>query len=316
MLRALAIVLFVAACGTEETSDGPTQPVVDPDLDPALISERPYGLKVPVGYAGESTPLILTLHGLGWTGITHVNAMGLFDLADTHGFLLAYPDGTSTALGRLWNASCCDTSGLGFDDVHYLRAVIADVKERYNVDPGQVYVQGLSNGAFMAYVLACEAADVVAAITPLAGSMWVQEIDLCQPSAPVAIMHTHGTEDDTVAYGGGSFYGFDYVSVVASVDHWRDSNACSGSAAASTADVDGTLAGEETAVQRWNGCGAPVELWTVQGAGRFLLLTRPPKLRSFRLAASTDPVPTVEEVLRLIDESAEAASVLIPSGAG
>jgi hypothetical protein len=51
--------------------------------------------------------------------------------------------------------------------------------------------------------------------------------------------------------------------------------------------------------------------WTVQGAGRFLLLTRPPKLRSFRLSASTDPVPTVEEVLRLIDESAEAAALLV-----
>jgi hypothetical protein len=55
--------------------------------------------------------------------------------------------------------------------------------------------------------------------------------------------------------------------------------------------------------------------WTVQAAGQCLLLTRPPKLKPFRLALTADPVPTEEDVLRLIDDSAEAASLLIPRSA-
>ena len=45
-----------------------------------------------------------------------------------------------------------------------MRAVIADVASRYNVDRKRVFVQGLSNGAFMAHLLACQAADLIAAV--------------------------------------------------------------------------------------------------------------------------------------------------------
>jgi hypothetical protein len=52
--------------------------------------------------------------------------------------------------------------------------------------------------------------------------------------------------------------------------------------------------------------------WTIQSSNGFLLLTRPPKQKSFRLSTTTDSVPTFEEALRLIDDSAEAATVLLP----
>ena len=53
--------------------------------------------------------------------------------------------------------------------------------------------------------------------------------------------------------------------------------------------------------------------WTVQSAGQYLLLSRPASLKSFSFSLSSDPIPKAEDVLRLIDESAETAALLVPS---
>jgi polyhydroxybutyrate depolymerase len=60
----------------------------------------------------------------------------------------------------------------------------------------------MSNGGFLSYRLACEAADSFAAIAPVAGVLGIPEMD-CTPSRPVTVMHFHGTADGLVPYNGG-----------------------------------------------------------------------------------------------------------------
>jgi polyhydroxybutyrate depolymerase len=50
------------------------------------------------------------------------------------------------------------------DDVGYLRALLADIGRRIDVDPKRVYATGFSNGAALAHRLACDAADLFAAV--------------------------------------------------------------------------------------------------------------------------------------------------------
>jgi polyhydroxybutyrate depolymerase len=72
----------------------------------------------------------------------------------------------------MWNSGdCCGSAQWnGVDDVGFLLAVLDDVSERTTVDATRVYATGLSNGAMMAYRLAAEASDRIAAIAPVAGS--------------------------------------------------------------------------------------------------------------------------------------------------
>jgi polyhydroxybutyrate depolymerase len=57
----------------------------------------------------------------------------------------------------------------------------------------------------MANRLACERADVFAAIAPVAGTLGVNVV--CAPSRPVAVLETHGTADEIVPFDGGPMWG-------------------------------------------------------------------------------------------------------------
>jgi polyhydroxybutyrate depolymerase len=59
----------------------------------------------------------------------------------------------------------------------------------------------MSAGAFMVNRVACERADVFAAIAPVAGTLGVNVG--CAPSRPVAVLATHGTADPVVPFNGG-----------------------------------------------------------------------------------------------------------------
>jgi polyhydroxybutyrate depolymerase len=272
MLRYLALSFVCVACGTSSDPAAAPPPAGDPppDLDMPAVIARPYERTIPTTYSEDTPmPLVIALHGLGWNGPDYVQALGLPALAEEHGFLLAYPDGSP------WQGSCCawnssfgDLFSSGVDDVHYLRAVIADMRLHYAVDPARIYVQGISNGGFMAHVLACMASDRIAAISSIAGTFWSAEMSRCQPEQPVAINHTHGTEDDTVLYDGGVFYNIvSYVGAEDAVAEWREVNGCTAYSIDDTVDADDSLAGAETDVQRWGGGDAPVELWKINGAG-------------------------------------------------
>ncbi len=70
-----------------------------------------------------------------------------------------------------------------------------------SVDPGRVFVTGVSNGAMLAYRYACEEAERVQAIASVAGSVTVED---CRPSRPVSVLELRGSADPLVPFEGGS----------------------------------------------------------------------------------------------------------------
>lgn len=235
--------------------------------------DRPVEVFVPSGYQeGTPTPLVILLHGYGASGLAQELLFQVQPVAEARGFLYAHPDGTFDTDGsRFWNATdaCCNFYGSTVDDSAYLRGVVEEIQARYTVDPKRIYFLGHSNGAFMSFRMACDHADLIAAVAGLAGAM-PNDPAACAPSEPVAGVQIHGTADDTVLYDGGNINNIPYPGALASATRWSEIGGCDAAPTAGAAlDLDAGLMGAETSTQVFSGCnpGGGAELWTIEGGG-------------------------------------------------
>lgn len=254
------VFLLLAACG----DDGGPRPTT-------FGGDRPVELKAPATLtAGKDYPLVVVLHGYGANGFVQSAYFGASTLPALDTALVLAPDGLVDTGGKqFWNAdpACCDFGGKNPDDVGYIGGLIDDVLASWPVDRSEVVIVGHSNGGFMAYRMACERADVITAIAPLAG-LAASDAAKCTPSRPVNVLHMHGTADDTVPFGPTSAIGT--VGALGSVAQWAGKNGC-GTTRTPAGDLDivPALDGAETHRSTEDGCpaGGAVELWTIEGAG-------------------------------------------------
>ena len=195
---------------------------------------------VPSAHQGvASLPLVVALHGGGGHAayMSDDERYGLSRMAESAGFLVAYPNGYSKLPGgkfATWNAGgCCgDARDRNIDDVGFLREVVATVKARFHVDARRVFAIGMSNGGMMSYRLACEASDVFRAVGSVAGTDAVPD---CHPTQPVAVLHIHAKNDDHVLFDGGAGQGafrdpskvMTFPSVPETVSRWVRRGQCS-----------------------------------------------------------------------------------------
>ena len=222
---------------------------------------RDYRVYLPPGWSagGAALPLILNLHGRGSDGLEQQTYSGMNAVADTAGFVVAYPDG----LGREWNVGWAFNRPT--DDVGFLVRLVDTLAARYGLDRARVYSCGMSNGGFMSYRLACAAAGRFAAVGSVTGGMAPGQIATCDPAVPVPAMHVHGTADGVVAYGGFPFVAEPADSVAA---FWARVNGCQARDTVAVPDRD-PGDGIRTQLVRWGDCaagaGARTELWRVEG---------------------------------------------------
>ncbi|MFK7986640.1 MAG: PHB depolymerase family esterase [Sandaracinaceae bacterium] len=216
---------------------------------------RSFLVHVPVGHGPEAAALVIDLHGFTENPDRQDGRSGMRAAADRGGFVVVQPEGVSAS----WNGgACCGSAARDdLDDVGLMRAIVADVSAVSCIDPDRVFATGMSNGGFLAHRIACEAADLFAAIAPVAGVMGI-DLDDCTPSRPISVFHTHGRNDLVVPYSGNGF--ISYPSVEATMDRWVALNGCTSS---STEDI------ESAECETWTGCTAGVEtrLCTVSGQG-------------------------------------------------
>ncbi|AKK30368.1 esterase [Mycobacterium sp. EPa45] len=187
--------------------------------------QRSYVLHVPPGVEHPNA-LVLNLHGGGQTGRKQA-ALTKFDaIADQHGWVVAYPDGIDFSWADGRGASTPDRRGV--DDVGFLATLIGRLTRDFGIAPGRVFVTGMSAGGFMATRLACDRADLVTAIVPVASTLG-DDVH-CNPSKPVSVFIVHGTADKVVPYRGGRMVGRGGASTVVSAptmaDRWLAFDRC------------------------------------------------------------------------------------------
>lgn len=192
---------------------------------------RTYRIHVPKTHAGSTPyPVVLAFHGGGSNAEQMAKFCGLNEKADQAGFLVVYPSGS----GRLdqvltWNGgNCCGYAmQQKIDDVAFVRALLDDLGKVVRIDPKRVYATGMSNGAILAYRLASELSDRIAAIAPVGGPMGTQT---CNSRRPVPVIHFHGTDDQFAPFKGGrgekGVSGTDFLSVEDSIRAWVKANGC------------------------------------------------------------------------------------------
>jgi polyhydroxybutyrate depolymerase len=192
--------------------------------------KRTYVVHVPEGHDRKTPmPVVLALHGATMNGPMMAWFSGLSRKADEAGFIAVYPNGTGRFSSFTWNGgNCCGLAVQNqVDDVAFINALLDDLMESCHVDNRRIYATGISNGAVMAYRLASELSDRIAAITPVSGSMGTE---ISQLKRPVSVLHFHGTLDEFIPFLGGkgkkSITGTDFWPVDQSIQSWVKSNGC------------------------------------------------------------------------------------------
>lgn len=267
-------VLFLATLACRRTSDAtPNEP---PSLPSGKTNqtlthdnrERSYILYVPDSVDWEQpVPLVLVFHGGTGNAQSALVMSGFNEIADQNGFIVAYPNGT----GRLsddklltWNGGdcCAYAQEEDIDDVGFVRALVSQLEAKVAIDRQRIFAAGLSNGALLSQRLACEAADIFAAVAPVAGTL---NFSPCQPTQPVSIIAFHGTADQHIPYDGGkgpdSLVDVAFASMQESVTFWIVANGCGAQPQTNSFD--------DIKHEVWAGCndGTAVELYTIIEGG-------------------------------------------------
>ncbi len=246
--------------------------------------QRDYRLHVPPAAAsGNPLPLILNLHGATQNGLLEEIQSGMDASADQDGYLVAYPDGTRIAKVLTpdpvakqaqygWNAGhCCGLPVTRhINDIGFLEQVIADIARRTPTDLRRVYMTGISNGGMMAYAMAAEASDHVAAISSVSGQV---ELPTIHPTRPVPTLEFHSVNDPIAKWSGVPNKDPKLrLSVMQGIDQWVRADGCQPGpvTGATVVGAAGSISAGETATpvtyQHCRG-GSEVSLWRFTGSG-------------------------------------------------
>jgi polyhydroxybutyrate depolymerase len=156
--------------------------------DPAVVRSvgakqvtRRYLVYAPVGLAAKPAPIVFVFPGYSASaeGAAFYYTQTSFErLADRDGFIVVYGNGLPNAPSSIEKVSMpeggflqgclAEHAGEGVD-VAYVRRIVEQLETELKIDRSRIYATGLSAGGGMAFELALEAPDLVAAIAPVAG---------------------------------------------------------------------------------------------------------------------------------------------------
>ncbi|CAN5762919.1 PHB depolymerase family esterase [soil metagenome] len=227
--------------------------------------ERAYLLHLPAPVSvGRPMPVLLVLHGAGGDGAGIASHTGLTRPAIERGYAVVYPDG----IGRRWNDGRGTSAGQ--DDVEFVRLLLHSLGAELPVDSRRIYVTGISNGAGLAYRLACDLPGAFAAIAPVAGAPAAALEERCAATRPVSVISFQGTDDRLMPYGGGNVAAARgrVLSAARSAALFAEVNGCT---APPTVTEEPDTATDGTRVRRsaYAGCrdGHETVLYTIEGGG-------------------------------------------------
>jgi len=215
LARAIAAVLCVGAvlmsCGgttdpAQQATGSSTSPVLSPGCRAATATpgestlrfssggtSGTYIQEIPTPGAEKAAPVVIDLHGYLDTASLQNSVSGLGSYGGQHGFVTITPQISESGESR-W------AYGPKSTDITYLGNLLTHVESSLCVDERRVFVTGLSMGSFTTSAIACEMANRIAAVAPVAG---LQAFPWCKPARAVPVVAFQGTADPYVSYTGG-----------------------------------------------------------------------------------------------------------------
>jgi polyhydroxybutyrate depolymerase len=250
-----------SACANTLASGDTTETITSSGMSRTFIVHVPPSAKL-----GGPLPVVFDFHPLGGTGSSQESASGWGTKCDSVGCIAVFPDSATNA-NNGWNVGyCCQGAQSNkVDDVEFTRDMIKWLAANTCVDPKRIYASGCSNGGGMSYMLACNAADVIAAVAPVdfrcitgtepasASSLTATNNTACTCTLPRPISVTafdEGQDNSIVPYNGGqtvvaadcppggSCKAFNFPGAQVNVDTWAHFDMCTGAA---TTDPDNSI---------------------------------------------------------------------------
>jgi polyhydroxybutyrate depolymerase len=230
ILILVSTLLFACVCAAKTAGASTPRTEPNPSVTPTTSTSTSFQIDVPSGGAmrsawihvpagypfGGPVPLVLSFHGYSSNGQQQESMTGMSVLADSAGFLVAYPNALPPAPGQSseWNA------GPRSADVQFVRDLVKRLKHDYNVQPSRIYATGMSNGGGMANRVGCDLADIFAAIAPVEGGYAEPGWAVCCPSRSMPVMAFHGLSDQVVPFNGGKGTGFTASATFPAIPDW------------------------------------------------------------------------------------------------
>lgn len=274
--------LLIALSGCQASPHASSQPF-SPGTHKVVIAQRVLGIRrsyyvhIPVGDTGTmALPIVVALHGAFSTARQFERETGLSPLADIDRFIVIYPQGFGLGnFFRHWNSGhCCGRARkMNLDDVSFALATVDDLARHNPIDRHQLYVAGFSNGGMLAYRIAAEHPDIIAAVAAVSATIGgipsanEPEWTVTRPKLPISVLAIHGFADESVPYEGGrgaQTRGMtSAISVTRSIGFWVQADGC-GAKPQSQRIAQGHI---EQSV--WSHCASDTEvaLYSVNGWG-------------------------------------------------
>ena len=280
-ITSLILIFSSVACSTTEMTTKPAsvvqekikeiesspvetyrQPVGDLVPNTILIGEnqRSYLSYIPVGLL-DNIPVIIQFHGGGGTSKDAYYQEGnLNGVADSEGILMIYPQ-AEISTGSVWNTLHSEEGNkVSADDFGFIAAIIDLLDEDSRIDTSRIYVAGYSNGAAMAYQIACHLNDRISGFVVHSGNFPLEEVTSneypCNITGETPGLIFNGAADMTRPLEGIPMYA---VSVRDGAQWWAEKN----NSVSKTTSQDGNI--ERTIYE--SEAGTEVQLFIIEGGG-------------------------------------------------
>jgi len=226
ILTIILPLLILVSCSLELTKEKDNWDKGTISNENAIIIEhdgldREYVLHVPSSYSGNlPVPLVFNLHGGSGTATGQRYISEMDQVADSAGFIVAYPQGSYLNGISYWNSMIATEGSKGTaDDIGFISLLIDDISSNYNINLEKVYACGYSNGGDLSISLACYLSSKISAVAPVSGLMSLESDSLCQPQEKTGIFLINGTADNSRPYSGINGY---YLSIENTLEYWSN----------------------------------------------------------------------------------------------
>lgn len=153
-------------------------------------------------------PIVVMLHGTSQDGPQFYDISGWKELGEEENFITVFPtslrwcyvDDGIEEMSRRWvngnvtDSPCSGTPQNYVNDVHFLKLLVQEIADTFQVNKAMIFASGFSNGSAMIQKLAMDAGDVFAACAGSGGFLPMG--DSTKPLQRVPVWLMMGTNDD------------------------------------------------------------------------------------------------------------------------